>query len=156
MPGLYTACDCLVHPYRGEGFGLPVLEAMACGLPVIVTAGGATDDFCTRRDTTSIPSKPRRFTSRDVQYVGGTGWVLEPQVEALIKVLRHVYENQDEAMEKAVKALARVRSEYPWERVAERVLERMREIASRPIRRMQATLGAPASGRDARYHTVDR
>src|SRR2546428_731861 len=47
LPGLYTACDCLVHPYRGEGFGLPVLEAMACGLPVIVTGGGATDDFVT-------------------------------------------------------------------------------------------------------------
>ena len=45
MPGLYTACDCFVLPYRGEGFALPVLEAMACGLPVIVTAGGATDDF---------------------------------------------------------------------------------------------------------------
>ena len=35
LPGLYTACDCLVHPYRGEGFGLPVLEAMACGTPVV-------------------------------------------------------------------------------------------------------------------------
>ena len=45
LPGLYAACDCLVLPYRGEGFGLPVLEAMACGRPVIVTAGGATDDF---------------------------------------------------------------------------------------------------------------
>ena len=29
MPGLYTACDVLVHPYRGEGFALPVLEAFA-------------------------------------------------------------------------------------------------------------------------------
>ena len=37
MPGLYTACDCFVLPYRGEGFGMPVLEAMSCGLPVIVT-----------------------------------------------------------------------------------------------------------------------
>src|SRR5262249_37628289 len=42
---LYAAADALVHPYRGEGFGLPVLEAMACGLPVVVTAGGPTDEF---------------------------------------------------------------------------------------------------------------
>ena len=46
MAALYRACDVLVHPYRGEGFAMPVLEAMACGLPVIVTGGGPTDEFC--------------------------------------------------------------------------------------------------------------
>ena len=43
---LYRSCDVLVHPYRGEGFGMPVLEAMACALPVIATGGGPTDEFC--------------------------------------------------------------------------------------------------------------
>ena len=45
MRWLYSACDCYVAPYMGEGFNLPVLEAMACGAPLIVTRGGATDDF---------------------------------------------------------------------------------------------------------------
>lgn len=39
--GFYTACDCLVHPARLEGFGLTMLEAMACGTPVICTEQGA-------------------------------------------------------------------------------------------------------------------
>lgn len=44
---LYGIADAYVAPYRGEGFNFPVLEAIACGTPAIVTAGGATDTFCT-------------------------------------------------------------------------------------------------------------
>jgi glycosyltransferase involved in cell wall biosynthesis len=42
---LYAMADAYVSPYSAEGFNLPVLEAAACGLPVICTAGGPTDDF---------------------------------------------------------------------------------------------------------------
>ena len=45
LAGLYTASNCVVLPYRGEGFCLPALEALSSGVPVIVTEGGPTDDF---------------------------------------------------------------------------------------------------------------
>ncbi len=45
LGALYERCDVFVSSYRGEGFSMPTLEAMAAGLPVIVTAAGATDDF---------------------------------------------------------------------------------------------------------------
>jgi len=45
LADLYRSADVLVSPYQLEGFNLPVLEAIACGLPVICTAGGPTDDF---------------------------------------------------------------------------------------------------------------
>ena len=56
LASLYTACDCLVAPYRGEGFGLPILEAMACGLPAIVPRGGASDDFVTDATEYLLPA----------------------------------------------------------------------------------------------------
>lgn len=38
MARLYASCDVVLNPVRGEGFGLPILEAMACGTPVIAGA----------------------------------------------------------------------------------------------------------------------
>lgn len=39
-------CHCFVMPSRGEGFCIPALEAMACGLNVLYTNGTGMDDFC--------------------------------------------------------------------------------------------------------------
>ncbi|CAF2120975.1 unnamed protein product [Rotaria magnacalcarata] len=46
MIRLYKSADVYVSPYRGEGFGITILEAMASGLPPIVTKYGPSTDFC--------------------------------------------------------------------------------------------------------------
>lgn len=49
MNQLYNICDCYISPYLAEGFNIPVLDALACGKPIIVSKGGATDDFTTEK-----------------------------------------------------------------------------------------------------------
>jgi glycosyltransferase involved in cell wall biosynthesis len=62
---LYGIADRYVSPYRAEGFNLPVLEALACGTPVIVSSGGATDDFCDGDGVIKVPSVFVRADLRD-------------------------------------------------------------------------------------------
>ena len=73
LAGVYTAADCLVQPYRGEGFCLPVLEAMACGLPVIVPEGGPTDDFVD--ESGGVADRRRSSRSGRAGSGNGSAWV---------------------------------------------------------------------------------
>lgn len=46
MAWVYSAFDVLLAPSMGEGFGIPVIEAQACGIPVIVTDATAQSELC--------------------------------------------------------------------------------------------------------------
>src|SRR5206468_11339578 len=86
MPALYRAADVLVQPYRGEGFCLPALEALACGVPVVVTAGGPTDEFTSADCAWHVPSTrvPYPADALPAEYrLAEDGFLLEPDVEGL-------------------------------------------------------------------------
>jgi glycosyltransferase involved in cell wall biosynthesis/predicted Zn-dependent protease len=135
MVALYAACDCLVHPYRGEGFGLPVLEAMACALPVIVTAGGATDDFATDEFALRLPAQ--RIALGDE--IGGMklharGWALEPAADYLRLALRDVFSNPEPWRVKARAGSEHVRTHWTWKRTAQQAAALVHELCDRKDR----------------------
>jgi glycosyltransferase involved in cell wall biosynthesis len=136
VAALYRACDVLVHPYRGEGFAMPVLEAMACGLPTVVTAGGPTDEFCPADAGWRIPSTKALLPGRMIGDLplAGEAWMLEPDRDALVALLREVADAGSE--ERARRgAVARAAAEtLGWDVVAARYAERMRALSDRPAR----------------------
>lgn len=137
MPGLYTACQSLIHPYRGEGFGLPIAEAMACGLPVIVTQYGACLDFCSEDNAYFIPATVHTDSEKHVDNVYVTVdypfWA-EPNTQALMQHLQTVVANPTEAQAKGQKGAEVIRSQWTWKLAAEKAMANLRELKQPPFR----------------------
>jgi glycosyltransferase involved in cell wall biosynthesis len=123
MAALYSACDCLVHPFRGEGFALPVVEAMACGLPVIVTGAGPALDYATDETAYLIPARRGQFSECRVGEIETIGrpWLFEPAADALVELLKRVASDPAASRAKGAAASAHIREHFTWARTADAV-----------------------------------
>lgn len=104
---LYNAACCLAHPAFYEGFGLPPLEAMACGTPVVAS---------------NISSLP--------EVVGDAGLLVDPQdEEALAVALHRVLTDHSLRAELSAKGQLRAQS-FSWRRAAEETMAIYRRVLS--------------------------
>jgi glycosyltransferase involved in cell wall biosynthesis len=110
MATLYQVADAYVSPYRAEGFNLPVLEAAACGIPIICTRGGPTDDFVTDEFARRIDSRTFVFT-RDGQLASQ----LDPSLEHLIVLMTSAIEDSAWRKHAAEAGPRHVRARYTWD-----------------------------------------
>lgn len=104
LPMVYNLSDLFVYPTLYEGFGLPVLEAMACGIPVITT------------DISSIP-----------EIIGEAGLLVPPdEVETLFRGMKKVLSDEDLRLEMARRGTDQA-AKFTWERTAKSTLKVYRQ-----------------------------
>jgi len=104
---LYVAARCLVHPALYEGFGLPPLEAMACGTPTIVS------------NVSSLP-----------EVVGDAGLLVDPRNPEEMAIAIHRLATDDALhAELSAKGLQRAQT-FNWEKAARKTLDVYRRVAA--------------------------
>ena len=97
MSGLFHACDAYISLHRGEGFGIGMAEAMACGKPVIATNYSANTEFCTDETSIPVPYKMTTPSKADVDnpaYNHVTSWA-EPDINFAASALNRCYKNRN-------------------------------------------------------------
>lgn len=106
MPYLYAGARCFVLPSLYEGFGLPVIEAMVCGTPIVIS------------NNSSLPE------------VGGEAAIyIDPQNTESIKegIMRALQLNNKKKNELIKKARGQI-SKFSWQKCAEIVLKTLKDI----------------------------
>jgi len=105
----YSAARIAVVPSLYEGFGLPAAEAMACGVPVIATTGGALPEV-----------------------VGDAGILVPPRsAEAMAATIKQLLNDKQAQQRMSEAGTKRVREKFSWEQAARRTLEVYQEVLAK-------------------------
>jgi glycosyltransferase involved in cell wall biosynthesis len=130
---LYKCGNCFVSPTRGEGFGLPMAEAMVCKIPVIATNHGGHLDFCNEKNSYLVNCKlvPSKSHLQSEYKIASSMWA-DPDVRHLKQLMRHVYENRsnDEIKRKVDNAYNNIITNFNWKVTAEKTVRFLEKIGS--------------------------
>jgi glycosyltransferase involved in cell wall biosynthesis len=119
MPGLFTAADAAVFPTRSDPWGLPISEAMACGLPVIATDFSGPADYMTADTAYPLAWEPAPCPWMPATMADGDyGTWSEPDWSRLRALMRRVYEDRDEARAVGARAAAHIAEHWTWDHAA--------------------------------------
>lgn len=133
---LYRSANCFVLPTRGEGWGMPILEAMACGIPVIASYWSAQQAFLDEDNGYPLQVSLTPAEAKCPYYLG-FDWAL-PNEQHLVHLLRHVYNNSEEAAAKGRQAAQDVAQYWSLDKSAERMAARVAKVKERPARAMRS------------------
>ena len=130
----YHGADAFVLPTRAEGWGLPIIEALACGTPVLTTPYSGQSEFLSAIAGSFYGIEYTMTGIRDPEFlkywpevdVLGGEWA-EPDPQSLGHGLLEVFENHPTWVAKARAASSVIRRDFSWGRAADKAISVLHE-----------------------------
>jgi len=124
VASIYNACDCHVTTTGSEGFGMPLLESMACGLLNIAPGYSGQLDFMNEDNSLLIDYK-MRYARNVEQYwtFNPKSKICEPDRKHAAELMRKAYEEHDELMKKFGPNMEKTVDLFSWTRAAEMIVQ---------------------------------
>jgi len=141
MARLYNSADAFVFPSKAEGFGLPCIEAIACGLPMIATDYSGQSTILKNIQGLFAPVDYRLAPIDDIDYRTFYGrdydgedfgqWA-QPSIQSLRHAMRTIYQEHAAWRERGLQASNIIRSRLSWDQIGTKVLRELTEPAYVP------------------------
>lgn len=129
LTALMAGCDCFVSLHRSEGFGLPLLEAMALGKPVIATGWSGNVDFMTADNSLPVGYRLRSIEETCGPYERGQRWA-EPDLDHAAECIRRLLRDPDLGRSIGGRARQDVATAYSAAAVGARIRDRLRAVGA--------------------------
>jgi glycosyltransferase involved in cell wall biosynthesis len=123
VAAVINSCDAGVYPYRAEGWNLPLLETLACGLPVVATAYSGPVEYLSESNA-SLLKKYHLVEARDGVWFGpgkNEGLWAEPDLDELVGAMAEMYKKWELGKLEPNRAGVDTAEEFTWEQAARRV-----------------------------------
>jgi len=129
MSALHNRGDCYASLDRGEGFGLGGFQAGAVGNPIIVTGFGGALEYAKPEHSYLVD-----YVETPVFGMPWSPWYLLEQDWAFAsathgaKLMKHVYDNKDEAKEKGLKLQKYIYENFSWQVIGKKIVDAIKSI----------------------------
>ena len=142
MAGLFTASKVVVHPYRAEGFGMHIQEAVACGCLPILPDKGPHEDFIPNDIGLRIQTNPKAvdITSGQIfaqkpgdafTMMNSHTFMNEPDGQSLAKVIQYIYHSHDK--KEHFSKLDSLEMSNNWENVVKSYAKVIEDVHARKV-----------------------
>lgn len=129
---MIAACDCFVSLHRAEGLGLPMLEAMCLGKPVIATGFSGNLDFMDDEGSYLVPFRLVPVPDGEISHAADARWA-DPSVEVAASHMRRVFDAPEEAREVGEVGRRKVLARYSLDRAAAAVSSELTAARAHPL-----------------------